>query len=179
MTRTARQNITLIRIGLLGVFIILSALTAAAQVPQTINFQGYLTDADGTPIIGNRSMIFKLYTVASGGTAAWTETQTVTIANGVYNVRLGSVMPITLATSTQYYLAVTIGTDPEMTPRTALTSVMSALMLRDVTIKGSNTFVGELAGRYNTGGYDNTFVGRIAGAGNTDDHMSVRHGKNC
>ena len=36
-----------------------------AAIPYTINYQGYLTDAMGSPVNGTVSMTFSLYTVAS------------------------------------------------------------------------------------------------------------------
>jgi hypothetical protein len=102
-----------------------------------------LTDTGGTPITGSLSMTFNLYTVASGGTAAWTETHpTVTVTNGVYDVVLGSVTPIVLASAQQYYLGVTAGTDPEMTPRQPLASVMSALFVDGINLVSGNVGIG-------------------------------------
>ena len=165
---------------IIGLLLFAGIVTAVqAQAPQTINFQGYLTDAAGAPLTGTYSMTFKLYTSETGGTAVWTETQpTVTVTNGVYNVRLGSVTPITLSTPTQYYLGVTVGADAEMTPRTTLSSVMSALMLRDVTINDKNTFVGQNAGTNTTGNW-NTFVGGRAGNANTTGTANTFVGSNA
>ncbi|OGA43980.1 MAG: hypothetical protein A3G25_00080 [Betaproteobacteria bacterium RIFCSPLOWO2_12_FULL_63_13] len=57
---------------------------AQAQVPQRINYQGYLGNASGQPINVPVPMVFKLYDVASGGTALWTETQaSVAVTNGI------------------------------------------------------------------------------------------------
>jgi len=94
-----------------------------SAVPQTINYQGYLTDSGGTPINGTVQMLFSIYDVSSGGTALWIENQTVNVNNGIYSVVLGETTPINLAFDTQYYLGVVVGGDPEMTPRQALTSV--------------------------------------------------------
>ena len=43
-------------------------------VPNTINYQGYLTDSAGTPINATVPIIFSLYSDPTGGTALWTET---------------------------------------------------------------------------------------------------------
>lgn len=105
-----------------------------AQVPRTINYQGYLTDAAGTPKNGSFSMAFKLYSASGGGTSLWSEIQpAVAVANGLFNVALGSVTPLALAFDTQYYLGVAVGADPEMTPRPALTSSPYALMAANVS----------------------------------------------
>lgn len=52
-------------------------------IPQKINYQGYLTSAAGVLVNGTVQMVFSIYNVSSGGSALWTETQNVTVANGV------------------------------------------------------------------------------------------------
>lgn len=95
-----------------------------AAIPYTINYQGYLTDAMGSPVNGTVSMTFSLYTVASGGTVLWTEPQNVIVSGGIYSVILGSVSTLTpLAFDVPYWLGVRVGSDAEMTPRVQLTSV--------------------------------------------------------
>ena len=62
-------------------------------------------------------MTFSLYTVASGGTALWTEPQNVIVSGGIYSVILGSVSTLTpLAFDVPYWLGVRVGSDAEMTP---------------------------------------------------------------
>ena len=102
---------------------------ARSAIPERINYQGYLTNASGSPINANVSMTFRIYTVASGGTALWTETQSnVPVNEGIYNVILGSVASLgALPFDVPYFLGVTAGADSEMTPRQALTSVAYAL----------------------------------------------------
>src|SRR5512147_1266968 len=108
-------------------FWVMLPLIGYSAVPGTINYQGYLTDSLGTPINSTVLIVFSLYSdPGPGGTPLWTETQNVVVAGGVYSVTLGSVSPINPATvpfDAQYYLGVKVGTDPEMTPRKALTSV--------------------------------------------------------
>jgi hypothetical protein len=112
---------------MVAMFLLTITQLVYAAVPQTINYQGYLTDSGGNPINGTVSMTFSLYDVSAGGTALWSETQSVTVNNGIYNVILGSGTPINLPFDTQYYLGVQVGTDPEMTPRQTLTSVPYAM----------------------------------------------------
>jgi len=90
--------------------------------PQTINYQGALATSGKTPVTGTVSMVFALYAGDTGGSALWTETQTVSVSKGAYSVILGSVTTLALPFNTPYYLGVTVGTDVEMTPRLALTS---------------------------------------------------------
>ena len=128
-------------ISLLGVLsLLIIPFTGYAAVPQTVNYQGYLTDSGGTPVDGTVQMTFKIYNVATGGIALWTETQSnVAVSDGIYSVVLGSVTPINLAFDTQYYLGVEVETDGEMTPRQALTSVPYAFMADDAdTVDGKH-----------------------------------------
>jgi hypothetical protein len=115
-------------IGVIGLFLVLIIFpyVSYAAIPQTINYQGYLTNAAGVPVNGTVQMVFSIYNVATGGAALWTETQSVTAANGVYNVNLGKFTPMTLPFDAPYYLGVAIGADPEMTPRQPLASVAYA-----------------------------------------------------
>ena len=65
-------------------------------------------------------MVFNIYNVASSGSALHTETQTVVVNNGIFNVLLGSAATLTVPFDVQYYLGVTPGADPEMSPRQPL-----------------------------------------------------------
>ena len=62
--------------------ILLIVFGSNAQVPQLINYQGFLSDASGNPISGSRSIEFKIYNLATGGTALWSETHTITANEG-------------------------------------------------------------------------------------------------
>ena len=88
-----------------------------AAVPHQINYQGMLTNPGGTPVNATVSMVLNLYNVDTGGAALYTETQSVVVANGVFNVLIGSVTPLPLPFDVQYWLGVKVGTDAEMTPR--------------------------------------------------------------
>ena len=82
-----------------------------ADVPHLISYQGRLTNATGVPITGAHNITFKLYTVPSGGSAIWTETQSLTLnADGLYNAMLGATTPFpgTVDFSTQYYLGIAV-----------------------------------------------------------------------
>ncbi len=65
--------------------------SASADVPQQINYQGYLVDpGTGDPANGPYDMRFLIYSVAEEGDALWSETQSsVDVANGVFNVQIG------------------------------------------------------------------------------------------
>lgn len=98
-----------------------------AEVPHTINYQGYYTDDNENPISDTRAVVFRLYTAISGGTLVWEENQTVTFNEGYFNVQLG--MNTSLANvdfSRTYFLSVQVGAIL-MTPRQQLNSVPYAL----------------------------------------------------
>jgi hypothetical protein len=109
----------------LAVLIILITSVSALAIPQLINYQGELTDSSGNPITNSVSITFTIYNAATAGDVLWTETQTVTVTDGVFNVLLGSQTPIPADTfdGDERYLGVQVGADPEMAPRQVLASV--------------------------------------------------------
>jgi hypothetical protein len=103
---------------------------AGAQAPTTMAYQGRLLSAAGAPVAATTSVVFSIYAAASGGSAVWTETISVTPdANGVFTVPLGatSALNTTVFDGTVRYLGIKAGADAEMTPRQALSSVPYAL----------------------------------------------------
>ncbi len=105
----------------------LLASSALAQVPREISYQGILTAPNGNPLPPNTySLTIKIYDQATGGTALFTETQSVEITKGVFDVRIGGSTPGGIPTSLTfdrpYYLGLTVGTDPELAPRTKFTA---------------------------------------------------------
>jgi hypothetical protein len=106
---------------------LLLGVAAQAAVPQRINYQGHLTNAASQPVTATVTMVFRLYTAPSGGSPIYTETQSVPVANGVYNVAIGTATPLNVPFDVPYYLGVTVGTDAEMTPRQAVLSSPYAL----------------------------------------------------
>jgi hypothetical protein len=123
------------RIGVMGSYVfslLLAALfcsVVSAVVPQKINYQGYLTTPPpaSVPINGTVSMTINLYNVAVAGAPLYTETQTVTVNNGLFDVVIGEVTPITLPFTAQYFLGITVAPNGELTPRQPLLSAPYAL----------------------------------------------------
>jgi hypothetical protein len=122
------------------------------EVPQMLNYQGRLTDQDGTPVDTTVSILFTIYDDSTGGTVVWTETQpAVTVTSGLFNVLLGSINPIqdTVFAEPDRYLDIRIGSNPAIIPRTKLAAV--AYAHRVSTVDGSagglidgGTFIGKL-----------------------------------
>lgn len=104
----------------------LLAMTAMAEVPQVINYQGYLTDGVGSPVAdGPYQIVFTIYDTPTGNPGIWNSgSQTVSVVNGLFTYQLGSVSLLDddLFTDTLRWLGIKVGLDPEMTPRTKLTS---------------------------------------------------------
>ena len=113
---------------LLALFAILTlAVAAFAAVPQTINYQGYLKNTDGTPVNTATSMSFSLYSSnPARNNPVWSETKSVTPANGIYSTQLGSTIPVTAPFDVPYWLGVKVEGDAEM-PLQTLSSVPYAL----------------------------------------------------
>jgi hypothetical protein len=116
-----------------------------AGVPQMINYQGTLTDKNGAAVPnGNYNLLFKIYDVASGGAALWTEkwdttTSQITVVGGIFNAMLGFQNPIPASFFADHpvtYLGITVGTDSEMLPRQQITSVGYAFTAGNGVPKG-------------------------------------------
>jgi hypothetical protein len=120
--------------------VMLSISAIKAQIPQTINYQGLLTNNDGTAVAnGNYSVTFRLYNVSADGSALWTETQSLAVSDGIFNAVLGSISLLTLPFDERYWLGISIGTGAELSPRIELTSSAYSLVTRSV-IGDSNYF---------------------------------------
>ncbi len=107
--------------------------SAFAQVPNLIGYQGRLLKADGTPEIGSKSFAFSLFSADSGGTAIWSETQTLALSDGYYATMLGSTQPLdsTVLDGRLLYLELSIdGT--ALSPRQQVASVPYAVMAGSV-----------------------------------------------
>ena len=105
----------------IGVMIGLLLFGAAlfADVPALIDYQGRLTDDAGDPVNGNVSIEFKIYESSTAVDALWTETQTVSVNEGLFQVSLGAVETLDLTfEDASHWLGIKVGTDDEMTPRT-------------------------------------------------------------
>ncbi|MBI2097622.1 MAG: hypothetical protein HYT46_01665 [Candidatus Vogelbacteria bacterium] len=112
---------------------------ASAAINPQINYQGKLTNASSVAVAdGSYSIVFSLYTAASGGTAIWTETQSVTVTSGLFSVMLGTTTSLANVNFNQtLYLGVNVAADGEMTPRKIIGAVPAAFLASAVS--GSTT----------------------------------------
>jgi hypothetical protein len=111
-------------------FSVLLCVSAFAQVPRTISYQGILNDASGNPVPdGNKTLTVNLYLDPTGGTPVFTETQLLPVVKGRYNMIIGSGTPIpsNLSFSKPYFLGVQIESGTELAPRSPLSAAPYAL----------------------------------------------------
>jgi hypothetical protein len=104
-----------------------------SQVPPNLSYQGMLTGSGDEAVEdGIYEMHFSLYTETEPSTSLWSETQSVTVVNGVFNAILGTVNPLGLPFDEQYYLGIAFGEGPELSPRIALTSSAYSFRARSI-----------------------------------------------
>ncbi|MGI8602379.1 MAG: hypothetical protein ACR2OZ_05205 [Verrucomicrobiales bacterium] len=129
-----------------------SCLGAAEPEYARVSFQGRLTDAGGVVVAdGSYDMVYKFYDAATEGTLLLTNrhaapTHAVTVAGGLYTVLLGGGEIIAGSESNfwsvflnhpQVYVGISVGTEPEMSPRLLLTRTPYAVRAEDaLTLSG-------------------------------------------
>ncbi len=122
----------LLTLGLLGM-LALSA-SVSAQVPSMMTYQGRLTDDVGAPLPNEPvNVTFRIYDQLS--TQRWIESHVISPTDGLFSVQLGSNgSPLTedLLTYDECWLGVTVGGDPELTPRARLITVPYAFRVGTV-----------------------------------------------
>lgn len=110
--------------------LVIIPVSLMALVPQVINYQGHLTNPDGSPVAdGPYQMVFTIYDTPTGNPGIWySGSQAVNVENGQFTYQLGTVNQLAddIFTDTLRWLGIRVGEDPEITPRTKLTSVAYA-----------------------------------------------------
>ncbi len=168
--------------GILLVSLMLTAFcsTATAQSPQTISYQGFLTNSDGNPVDRSVDLTFRLYTGFTDESAVWTESQAgVIVIDGVFSVELGREESLrAVAFDNILYLGVTVDGGAELR-RIKLTASPYSLATRGVrfttdesgnpssVVVGINDLENDAALATISGGLDNTVaaVGATIGGG--------------
>ncbi len=98
--------------GLSMISVLSLTLPSVAQtLPTELNYQGRLTELDGTLVNGLTVITFRLYNVEVGGTHLWEEFQAIEIEGGTFSAVLGSNTPINLDFSIQYWLELEVNND--------------------------------------------------------------------
>lgn len=108
-----------------SLFMLLILVSTASSSPPEMNYSGRLTDTIGDPVPdGSYNITFLIYDDSISGTVVWTETRSVSTTKGLFSVNLGEVLPLTeLVFSTDSrWLSMQVNGDPEILPRTMLTT---------------------------------------------------------
>lgn len=104
--------------------------SSGQDIPHLLNYQGVLTDSAGDPVPNDTyQMTFGIYDSATGGNLPWSETQNVQVSEGLFNVLIGSVNPISadvFCGGADRWIGLKVETDAEMTPRQRIVSVAYA-----------------------------------------------------
>ncbi len=118
-------------------------LTTTAAFTKQINYQGKLSDGTGASVVdGTYSITFKLYDAPTGGSALWTETQSVVVASGLFSTMLGSVSSLDNINFNQaLYLTLNVNGDGEMSPRKVIGAVPAAFQTSRLDGSASTTVV--------------------------------------
>ncbi len=124
-----RKIITCITV-LTASLLLSAAGPAFCGAPLKINFQGRL-DENGRPAEGTKTLVFKIYDAASGGSLLWTgQPQTVTLSGGVFSALLSAGSPAALSTATfsgARYVELSVDGVP-LSPRQEMVSAPYALV---------------------------------------------------
>lgn len=112
---------------IVAVIILCCTAMLAADISPLINYQGRLTDAVGAPVSdGTYSVTFSIYASSGAPSPIWTSgAQDVTVAGGLFTYVFGSNVPLpdNIFDNQLRYLGITVGGDPEISPRTQFTAV--------------------------------------------------------
>ncbi len=108
------------------VVLVFAVSVFASGVPRLLNYQAKLTDASGVGLTGTHDIIFRIYTVPTGGAPIWTEPHTgadaITVTNGLFDVQLGTITPLTIAFDDTYWIELEVDGEV-LSPRERLVAV--------------------------------------------------------
>ncbi|MEO0080642.1 MAG: hypothetical protein ABIK44_08215, partial [candidate division WOR-3 bacterium] len=126
-----------------------SDVADAITIPKMLSYQGKLADSAGRAVRDSIYQItFRLYTVPSGGTPFWEESQPVMTRGGLFSVLLGLVNDIdSIPQSGNLYLGMQVGFGSELAPRVRIISAAYAYLAARAD-----------TANYAVGGSDNSWV---------------------
>ena len=133
-------------------FLVVAAACAPKLVP-TFSHQGRLLDDSGNPVAdGDYTVDYSIFYDATGGTAAYTESQNVAVEDGLFTTSLGMTGPIDPTIFAQpTWLEVSINGEV-LTPRQRLQGSPYAFSLTSGSVvQGAETLGRTYAGQENTG----------------------------
>jgi hypothetical protein len=155
----------------------LAALPAGAAVPETMTFQGVLTE-DAAPFTGTAELGFAIYAKPSGGIPLWTRPAAATvITDGLYTVELEALGE--LGFDQPYWLEVVVDGDP-LAPRYPLHSVPYAMRALTAEQVGAGGVDGDavLDGSLTAADLGINVVSSIAGVTHDGGDIDLRAGAN-
>lgn len=153
-------------------------LTSVLLAPDSgeVSYQGVLTDDTGELVSdGDYSLTLTLYDAATDGDDLWSETQTVTTTNGLFNVYLGAVTPLDpeIIDGRDLWLGIQVEGDAEMAPRIPIVSVPYARSLVPGAVIRAAVNNGEILTVENTGTFGSTAL-RVLGRGSDSLAIDAR-----
>ncbi|MFC1476114.1 tail fiber domain-containing protein [Candidatus Zixiibacteriota bacterium] len=136
--------------ALAGTLLLVVCLASSiwADVPQLINVQGILLDTDGDPVTAPVDVTFSIFGVVSGGNPLWTHAYPIAPDDqGRFDIVLGEGDPIghDIFDGTERYLGIAVESDPEMVPRTKLTTLSYSYRVATVDGAAGGIISGDVA----------------------------------
>lgn len=160
--------------------IIIGLLFSNLIFAQLLSIQGIARDNAGASLAdGTYNFTFRAYSALTGGTADWTEAQSLTVTNGVFSTNLGAVTSMSgLNFNNEYFLSIEIGTNGELSPRTKLTMTPYAIMAQ---LSGSTNVIpaaGSVGFGTTSPQTNLSVIGNVRGANATDEteYVEIGHG---
>lgn len=147
-----------LRLCLTALFVSAFPATALAQVPSLLPVQGLLTDDQGQPLLGTTAVSFALYTQATGGTAFFEASRSLSLEDGTFAVYLGeneSLDFAALPASGDVYIGLSVDGDVELSPRIQIGTVPFAA--RAEICNEAQTLQGASAGDFATTGHGHDY----------------------
>lgn len=136
-----------------------------ADVPQMINYQGRLTDSEGSPVADDTyEVTFRIYDELS--IERWSENHNVETVDGLFSVQLGSgssPLDASVFGYAECWLGITITGENEITPRTQLIATPYAYRISTIDGASGGIVSGEVTVQDNL-----TVTGDISVAGSID-----------
>ncbi|TKJ40449.1 hypothetical protein CEE37_09040 [candidate division LCP-89 bacterium B3_LCP] len=116
---------SLVMTGLLVAILALHPSITQANPP--VNFQGILEE-NGQPAHGTYAFVFAIFSQETGGASVWSETDSVQVDDGIYNVILGETTTLETLDFSQndYWMEITVAA-VTLTPRQRITYSMASM----------------------------------------------------
>jgi hypothetical protein len=121
-------------------FYLLGFSISSSQIPQEISFQGVLRNAYGSFVNdGTFDIRFSIYNQESGGSYLWSESQTVSVQNGVFSVVLGTIENLDIDFNQQLWIEIDVEGEGELESRIKLTTSPYAIFAKTIADNSVNS----------------------------------------